>query len=55
MSHKHCPFCNAEKLEVMQVMNNTFARCQQCGARGPIANNADEALKAWDKWERKSD
>ncbi len=49
MNNKNCPFCNSKKLEVMQVMINTFTRCQKCGARGPIANNAGEALKAWDK------
>ncbi|UPK82568.1 Lar family restriction alleviation protein [Proteus vulgaris] len=51
MNNKSCPFCNSKKLEVMQVMINTFTRCQKCGSRGPIANNADEALKAWDKRE----
>ncbi len=50
MNNKHCPFCNSNKLEVMQVMINTFTRCQKCGARAPIAkHNAVEALKAWDK------
>ena len=34
MNNAHCPFCNSKKLEVMQVMFNTFTRCQKCGARG---------------------
>ncbi|WP_409280053.1 Lar family restriction alleviation protein [Proteus columbae] len=49
MNSAHCPFCNSKKLEVMQVMFNTFTRCQKCGARGPIANDFEGALKAWNK------
>lgn len=51
MNNAHCPFCHSNKLEIMQVMFNTFTRCQKCGARGPIANDVDEALNAWNKRE----
>ncbi|HCT9023293.1 MULTISPECIES: Lar family restriction alleviation protein [Proteus] len=51
MNNKHCPFCNSNKLEVMQVMFNTFTRCKKCGARGPIANDFEGALNAWNKRE----
>ncbi|WP_311755841.1 Lar family restriction alleviation protein [Proteus terrae] len=49
MNNKNCPFCNSKKLEVMQVMSNTFTRCRMCGGRGPVTNDSDNAVTAWNK------
>lgn len=44
---KPCHHCESEKLEVMQVFSNSFVQCNHCGARGPIAENMELAVKCW--------
>lgn len=44
---KSCHHCESEKLEIMQVFNNTFVRCRRCGARGPIAEDMELAVEYW--------
>ncbi len=44
---RKCHFCESEKLEIMQVFHNIFVRCRRCGARGPIAENMELAVKCW--------
>ncbi|WP_432652205.1 hypothetical protein [Proteus vulgaris] len=31
----------------MQVFCNSFVQCKHCGARGPIAENMELAVKCW--------
>lgn len=42
-----CHFCNSDKLEVMQLCNNTFVYCRNCSARGPIAMTDESAVILW--------
>lgn len=44
---RKCHFCNSEKLEVMQVFNNTFVHCRSCAARGTIAMTDESAVILW--------
>jgi len=42
-----CPFCGEKEWSVQEVDNETFVRCDYCGARGPWANTANRARVVW--------
>ncbi len=42
-----CHFCNSDKLEVMQLCNNTLVYCRNCAARGPVAMTDESAVILW--------
>lgn len=49
---KHCPFCSGKSLYVNDAgfINTGFSViCENCGATGPIEENEEMALKAWNR------
>ena len=50
---KPCPFCGSSKTIVSPVSpedgrhTDRQVRCENCGARGPVADDADAALTEW--------
>ena len=52
MSSRRCPFCRRSSIEVRQFFTegpDYYAFCLDCGASGPVAESADEALAGWDR------
>lgn len=52
MSNSACPFCDEfAKIEIASefLEDESYVVCKGCGARGPIASNADEAWQMWTK------
>jgi Lar family restriction alleviation protein len=49
---KQCPFCGGKSLYVNDAgfINTGFSViCENCGATGPIEENEEMALKAWNR------
>lgn len=43
-----CVFCDANSAVLVQVdASGYFVRCRKCGARGPVAGSAEEAIARW--------
>ena len=41
-----CPYCNGTQVAIRDGLY-TQIRCENCGARGPLADSAFEALIGW--------
>lgn len=41
-----CPYCNGTQVAIRDGLYAQM-RCEKCGARGPLADSAFEALLAW--------
>jgi len=46
--HKQCPWCKTQDQYVTSNgEENYFVQCS-CGASGPVGENEEEAIRAWD-------
>lgn len=48
---KQCPFClrNEMLMIIIPMRNKWQVICKQCKSAGPVANNLNEAISAWNK------
>ncbi len=49
MNIKTCPFCGKGEIEWDMTVKKgyIFEKCEFCKARGPLAQDSDEALRRW--------
>mgnify|MGYP002378274489 CR=1 FL=1 len=55
MSHKPCPFCGSENVQLAEGANFRWAKveCVDCGACGPEAQGMD--YHAWHEWDARAE
>jgi Lar family restriction alleviation protein len=47
---KPCPFCGENKLILQEIIaNNCYVKCLLCITDGPVGENEQEAIDAWNK------
>jgi len=46
---KFCPFCGNVDQETFTILDFERVECYQCGAVGPLRDEPDEAVEAWNK------
>jgi hypothetical protein len=49
---RRCPFCKSAKGEIRKVSGGFQGVCPNCGATGPRRESHEEAMKAWNGWNR---
>lgn len=49
-----CPFCGHDLDKIHRVQSTTacWVACSACGARGPSADDMDDAVRAWNRYPR---
>ena len=51
-SKNGCPFCQENIIDIVKstppAMEGHQVQCDNCGARGPIYENEEEAIKGWE-------
>lgn len=51
-SENGCPFCQENVISIVKstppAMEGLQIECDNCGARGPIYENKDEAISGWE-------
>ena len=52
-SKNGCPFCREDVIKVIEskmptAIDGWQAQCDNCGARGPVYETQEEAIKGWE-------